>query len=131
MSATREDPPPTTVISGTTMRLGEHHCVAIYVKDGVPWVAEFGAGPDQLSDAACWFRAVPGALATQHGRLAALATQAPLTPALRRRILALHLEIEHGRAAGKIEAACAVARQGCRAIARSMRDPKSLPLHRP
>jgi len=44
------------------LKLDEGHWVAIYLRQGSNWVAEFRNGHGELTDAATWFRVPAGAL---------------------------------------------------------------------
>ena len=78
-------------IQGQMLRLGEHHSVAIYLRDGAIWVADFVDGHGELVDANTWFRFNCGALANSHARRRmALESATPISPELAERIEALH-----------------------------------------
>jgi hypothetical protein len=79
-------------IQGQMLRLSEHHSVAIYLRDGVMWVADFVDGHGELVDANTWFRFNCGALANSHAqRRIALESATPISLELRERIEALHV----------------------------------------
>jgi hypothetical protein len=48
-------------LSGNLLRLSERHEVAIYLRDGTAWVAEFKNGHGEVSTVGAWF--------TFHGRV--------------------------------------------------------------
>ena len=48
------------------LRLSEYHAVAIYLRDGVVWVADFIDGQGALVDANTWFRFNCGNLDNSH-----------------------------------------------------------------
>ena len=78
-------------LSGHTIDLGAGHLVAIYVRDGVCWAAEFRDGRGELTSAGEWFRFHAGVLRYCHNRrAAALESVTPLTPEMVDRIERLH-----------------------------------------
>jgi hypothetical protein len=93
-------------IQGQMLRLGEHHSVAIYLRDGVMWVADFVDGHGELVDANTWFRFNCGALANSHAqRRMALESATPISPELGERIEALHVAAAAGGGRGLIKVA--------------------------
>jgi hypothetical protein len=73
------------------LRLSEHHAVAIYLRDGQMWVADFIDGQGALVDATTWFRFNCGTLANSHAlRRMAIESATPISSALAERIDALH-----------------------------------------
>ena len=82
---------PAGTIQGQILRFSEHHLVAIYLRDGSLWIADFVDGQGVLIDAATWFRFNCGTLATAHARRRMAAESAiPLSLELVERIEALH-----------------------------------------
>ncbi len=78
-------------IQGQMLRLGEHHAVAIYLRDGQMWVADFIDGQGTLVDATTWFRFNCGTLANSHAlRRMAIESATPIPSVLSERIDALH-----------------------------------------
>jgi hypothetical protein len=78
-------------IQGQMLRLSEHRSVAIYLRDGVMWVADFVDGHGELVNANTWFRFNCGALANSHARRRmALESAMPISLELGERIEALH-----------------------------------------
>jgi len=78
-------------IQGQMLRLSEHHAVAIYLRDGQMWIADFIDGHGTLVDATTWFRFNCGTLANSHAlRRMALESAKPISPVLAERIDALH-----------------------------------------
>lgn len=78
-------------IRGQMLRLSEHHAVAIYLRDGVMWVADFIDGQVTLVDANTWFRFNCGSLANSHAlRRMALESATPISLELGEQIEALH-----------------------------------------
>lgn len=78
-------------IQGQMLRLSEHHAVAIYLRDGQMWIADFIDGHGTLVDATTWFRFNCGTLANSHAlRRMALESATPISSMLAERIDALH-----------------------------------------
>ena len=76
---------------GQMLRLSEHHAVAIYLRDGQMWIAEFIDGQGVLVDAATWFRFNCGTLANSHSlRRMTLESAMPISSTLAERIDELH-----------------------------------------
>jgi hypothetical protein len=74
-------------IQGQLLRQSERREVAIFLRDGVLWVADFIDGHGQLIDATTWFRFNCGALTTAHARRRMVFESAiPLSEALVARI---------------------------------------------
>ena len=97
MTAKRESRVPSQ-IQGQMLRLSEHRSVAIYLRDGVMWVADFIDGHGELVDANTWFRFNCGALANSHARRRMLLESAtPISLELGERIEALHAASAAGR----------------------------------
>jgi hypothetical protein len=85
-------------IQGQMLRLSEHHAVAIYLRDGVMWIADFVDGQGTLVDANTWFRFNCGTLANSHAlRRMALESATPISLELSERIEALHDAAVNGR----------------------------------
>jgi hypothetical protein len=85
-------------IQGQMLRLSEHHAVAIYLRDGVMWIADFVDGQGSLVDANTWFRFNCGTLANSHAlRRMALESATPISLELSGRIEALHEAAVAGR----------------------------------
>jgi hypothetical protein len=86
-------------IQGQILRFGKHHVVAIYLRDGSIWVADFIDGHGTLADANTWFRFNCGTLATSHAlRRMVLESAIPLSAELVERIEALHCASQRGHA---------------------------------
>lgn len=82
---------PHRLIQGQMLRLSEYHAVAIYLLDGVVWVADFIDGQGALVDANTWFRFNCGNLDNSHAlRRMALESAMPISAELGARIEALH-----------------------------------------
>lgn len=90
MDAQREDC-SLSAITGNILHLSERHTVAIFRRDGLCWVADFQDDCSELTDAASWFRAMPGVLRYSHSRrAAALETMTMMTPEFIEKIERLH-----------------------------------------
>jgi hypothetical protein len=78
-------------IQGQILRLSEHRVVAIYLRDGSIWVADFIDGQGMLVDANTWFRFNCGTnAASQALRRMTLESAIPLSVELVEQIEALH-----------------------------------------
>lgn len=86
---------PAPFLSGHMIDLGAEHSIAIYVRNGVCWVAEFRYGRGEFTCASEWFRFHAGALRYCHNRrAAALKSAMPLTLEMLHRIERLHRQSE-------------------------------------
>lgn len=115
MKVQREQPPSST-ISGTSVRLSERETIAIYRWDDLSWVAHFRDGYGELSDAATWFRVHAMWLRSRRvGSLAALDTVEILTPEMIARIARLHQRVaaERARQNAASAALAAASRRAC------------------
>jgi hypothetical protein len=96
---------PTRPIQGQLLRLSTHHTVAIYLRQGSIWVAEFIDGRGVLADANTWFRFNCGTLSNSHAlRRMALESAIPLSAELVEQIEALHRPpvVKRRRALGQL-----------------------------
>ena len=85
-------------IQGQMLRLSEQHAVAIYLRDGVIWIADFVDGRGTLVDANTWFRFNCGTLRNSYAlRRMALESATPISLELSDRIEALHDALLPGR----------------------------------
>jgi hypothetical protein len=88
----------TRSIQGQLLRRSEHREVAIFLRDGALWVADFIDGNGRLIDATTWFRFNCGGLANSHARRRmALESATPISLELSERIEALHRAAVNGR----------------------------------
>ena len=79
-------------IQGQLLRVSEHRAVAIYLREGTTWVADFVDGQGVLIDVNTWFRFNCGSLANPYVlRRIALESALPLPEELVVKIEALHL----------------------------------------
>jgi hypothetical protein len=86
------------LIQGQLLRLSERREVAIYLRDGMLWVADFIDGDGELVEAKTWFRFNCGAHATCHARRRMVREAAiPLSAELIARIEHLHRPNEDGK----------------------------------
>ena len=82
---------PSASIQGQLLRMSEHRAVAIYLREGSMWVAEFVDGHGVLVDVDTWFRFNCGSLANPYvARRIALESALPLPADLIARIEVLH-----------------------------------------
>lgn len=79
-------------IQGQLLRRSERREVAIFLRDGALWVADFIDGEGKLIDATTWFRFNCGALSSpQARRRMVMESAVPLSPELVARIGRLHV----------------------------------------
>ena len=78
-------------IQGQLLRQSERREVAIFLRDGALWIADFIDGEGKLINATTWFRFNCGALSSPHARRRmVLESAVPLSPELVARIERLH-----------------------------------------
>jgi hypothetical protein len=77
-------------ILGQVLRRSERRETAIYLRDGVLWVADFVDGHGELVDAASWLRFNCGSTSAEARRRMALESASPVADELAERIEALH-----------------------------------------
>lgn len=78
-------------IQGQLLRISHRREVAIYLREGVLWVADFIDGHGELADPITWFRFNCGALSTAHTRRRMVRESAiPLSAELTAKIEELH-----------------------------------------
>jgi hypothetical protein len=77
-------------ILGQMLRRSERRETAIYLRDGVLWVADFVDGRGELVDAESWLRFNCGAASPQARRRMTLESASPVADELAGRIEALH-----------------------------------------
>lgn len=103
-------------IQGQILRISRHRVVAIYLRQGSIWVADFIDGRGALVDVSTWFRFNCGTRANRHAlRRMALESAVPLSEELVERIQALHRgAVRQGSRAGprQVEAGARPLRQG-------------------
>jgi len=90
-NAADDRPDPASAIQGQLLRLSERREVAIYLREGALWVADFIDGEGELVDAATWIRfncGGPGASWSRRRML--LESALPLSRDLVARIEELH-----------------------------------------
>lgn len=84
-------------ILGQILRRSERRETAIYLRDGVLWVADFVDGHGQLVDAESWLRFnCGGATSVQARWRMALESASPVSDELAQRIEALHRAMAAG-----------------------------------
>jgi len=69
-----------SIVQGQFMRLSERHAIAVYLRDGTRWVAEFNDGHIELMDATTWFGFHAGTLRYSHAHRAAALRSATALP---------------------------------------------------
>ncbi len=77
-------------ILGQILRRSERRETAIYLRDGVLWVADFVDGHGELVDAESWLRFNCGGASVQSRRRMVLEAASPVSDELAERIEALH-----------------------------------------
>jgi len=84
--------PSSCSIQGQMLRHSERREVAIFLRDGALWVADFIDGEGELIDAATWFRFNCGAISSPLAqRRMVLESAVPLSPELVASIRRLHV----------------------------------------
>jgi hypothetical protein len=87
------------MVQGQLLRMSAHRTVAVYLREGVVWVADFVDGKGLLVDAGTWFRFNCGTPANTHAiRRTVLESALPLSAEMAERIEALH---RAGRSGGR------------------------------
>lgn len=95
MNANAHASTPSRRIQGQLLRLSEHRAVAIYLREGSTWVADFVDGQGVLIDVNTWFRFNCGTLANSCvARRIARESALPLPAELVAQIDALHRAAE-------------------------------------
>jgi hypothetical protein len=80
-----------STIQGQLLRRSERHEVAIYLRDGTLWIADFIDGVGELMEPAAWFRFNCGTLRARRAhRRMLLESAIPLSAELAARIERLH-----------------------------------------
>lgn len=114
-------------LNGNLLRLGDQREIAIYLRDGMAWVAEFQNGRASVSTAGHWFSANQGGRVLRQMELASIA---PLPDEVIERIERLHQRLAQAgrRPATSSEAATVVARVRSRLVKllRSLRSRRSV-----
>ena len=77
-------------ILGQILRRSERRETAIYLRDGVLWVADFIDGHGELVDAGSWLRFNCGSASAEARRRMALESASPVADELAERIETLH-----------------------------------------
>lgn len=93
MNSTRESS-SARPIEGNLLRLGERREVAIYLRDGIAWVAEFNNGRASLCTPGEWYSSSGGRALIQAQRRDAVETISPLPAGVVQRIESLHRHME-------------------------------------
>ena len=85
-----------TSIQGCLLELGDGHEVAIYLRDGVPSVAEFRDGAAEICAASAWMT-VNGRRLVGAQRRGEVEPGSPIPPGVAKRIERLHRDAEESR----------------------------------
>jgi len=81
-------------IQGNLLRLNEHREVAIYLREGAAWVADFNNGGAELHSLSAWYSIGGGRMLAHALRRDAVETISPLPDEVVRRIESLHRCLE-------------------------------------
>jgi hypothetical protein len=81
-------------IQGSLLRLSEHREVAIYLREGAAWVADFNNGRAELHSASAWYTTGDGRMLVHAQRRDVVETISPLPDEVARRIESLHRRME-------------------------------------
>jgi hypothetical protein len=81
-------------IQGSLLRLSEHREVAIYLRDGAGWVADFHNGRATLHSVSEWYSNGSGRMLVHAQRRDAVETISPLPDEVVKRIESLHRRME-------------------------------------
>lgn len=81
----------TSPLHGSLLRIGERREIAIYLRDGTAWVADFKGSHGEISTAGAWFALNQDRWAVRRATLDAVA---PLHQDIEKRIERLHRRIE-------------------------------------
>ena len=81
----------TSPLSGNLLLLGKRHEIAIYLRDGTAWVAEFRDGRGELFTVSTWFSLNQGGRVLRRMDLDSIT---PLPEEVMERIERLHLRVE-------------------------------------
>lgn len=86
-----------STIRGQMLRRNARREVAIYLREGILWIADFIDGDGQIVDAPTWIRFYCGSPSTRHAhRRMALESAVPVSRELSMRIEQLHRARERG-----------------------------------
>jgi len=81
----------TSPLQGNLLRIGERREIAIYLRDGTPWVAEFNHGRGELFAVGAWFSLNQGGRVLRRMEHDSVT---PLPPDIAQRIERLHRGME-------------------------------------
>lgn len=87
---TNLEPNGATRINGNLLRLSERREIAIYLRDGAAWVADFNNGGCEIFIASAWYSMSGGRMLARAQRRGEVETISPLPEAVVPRIEALH-----------------------------------------
>ena len=96
-----------SLIQGSLLRLSEHREVAIYLREGAAWVAEFDNGRAALHSASEWYTIGSGRMLVHAQRRDAVETISPLPDEVVRRIESLHRRMEEATVGPAVQSALA------------------------
>ncbi len=113
----------TSPLNGNLLRIGERREIAIYLRDGTPWVAEFNGGRGELFAVSAWFYLNQGGRVLRRMDLDSIA---PLSQDVVQRIERLHRRTERRNdvhAAPRVPAAARL-REKLARLSRSLFGPR-------
>ena len=91
---TNQEPNDIASIQGNLLRLSERREIAIYLRDGAAWVADFNNGLGTLYIASAWYSMGGGRVLAHAQRRGEVETVSPLPEEVARRIESLHRRME-------------------------------------
>lgn len=87
---TNREPNGAVALQGNLLRLSERREIAIYLRDGAAWVADFNNGRGELFFASAWYSMSGGRRLAHAQRRGEVEVISPLPEAVVQRIEALH-----------------------------------------
>ena len=115
-----------SLIQGSLLRLSEHREVAIYLREGAGWVADFNNGRATLHSMSEWYSLGSGRALVHAQRRDAVETISPLPDEVVRRIESLHRRMEEPTVGPAVQRVLAAMVAGlCGRLARQFDSPFS------
>jgi len=125
MNTTRESS-GVSPTQGSLLRLSEHREVAIYLREGAGWVADFNNGRATLHSVSEWYTNGSGRMLAYAQRRDAVETISPLPDEIVRRIESLHRRMEEPTVGPAVQRVLAAMVAGlCGRLARQFDSPFS------
>ena len=91
---TNQEQSRATALHGNLLRLSERREIAIYLRDGAAWVADFNNGQVELFTASAWYSMSAGRMLALAQRREEVETISPLPEEVVQRIESLHRRME-------------------------------------